>query len=87
MTLSLNSTVKFLSGNIIPVIGFGTYNLKGKVCEDAVKTALQYGYRHFDTGSIFKNEQDIKNAINSLSIPRNQVFISTKVGPAEQGYK
>ena len=40
MSLSLKSTVKFLSGNLIPQIGFGTYSLKGKPCEDAVKTAL-----------------------------------------------
>lgn len=55
MALAINSTVKLLSGNSIPIIGFGTYSLKGKVCEDAVKTALQAGYRHIDTGSIFKN--------------------------------
>lgn len=63
MALAINSTMKLLSGNSIPIIGFGTYSLKGKVCEDAVKAALQAGYRHIDTGSIFKNEADIKSAM------------------------
>ena len=81
MSLTVKSTLKLLSGNSIPMIGFGTYSLKGKTCEDAVRTAFSAGYRHVDTGSIFKNEVDIKNAYNSLSIPREQIFLSTKVGP------
>lgn len=55
MSLSLSSTVKLFTGNLIPMIGFGTYSLKGKPCEDAARTAFELGYRHIDTGSIFKN--------------------------------
>jgi diketogulonate reductase-like aldo/keto reductase len=55
MALKISSTIKLLSGNLIPQIGFGTYSLKGQVCEDAAKSAFSAGYRHIDTGSIFKN--------------------------------
>jgi diketogulonate reductase-like aldo/keto reductase len=51
----LTSKVKLNSGNFIPLLGLGTYSLKGKTCEDAVSAALKVGYRHIDTGSIFQN--------------------------------
>jgi len=82
MSLSISSTIKLISGTAIPMIGFGTYSLKGQVCEDAAKSAFSVGYRHIDTGSIFKNESDITKAYRSINLTRKDIFISTKVGPA-----
>ena len=51
----LTSKIKLNSGNYIPLLGLGTYSLKGNTCEYAVKAALKFGYRHIDTGSLFQN--------------------------------
>lgn len=53
--LSKLSTIVLNSGNKIPIIGYGTYQLKGKDCLDGTKSALTHGYTHIDTASIYGN--------------------------------
>lgn len=65
--------------NNIPVIGFGTWKLKGKVCYTAVRTALDMGYRHIDTADRYKNHKPIAHALKDSNVPREEVFIATKV--------
>jgi diketogulonate reductase-like aldo/keto reductase len=64
----------------IPYIGFGTYQLKKQDnIYNLVLNALLLGYRHIDTASIYKNESEIGKAIRDSSIPRNEIFVTTKV--------
>ncbi|KRG63805.1 2,5-diketo-D-gluconic acid reductase [Stenotrophomonas terrae] len=63
----------------IPAIGLGTYRLKGQVLTDSVHNALELGYRAFDTAQIYENEADLGEAIASGQVPREQLFLTTKV--------
>ena len=76
------SAFKLNDGNLIPSIGYGT-GLLIEGCEEAVKTAIEAGYRHIDTARFYGNEHLIGNVISSLislgKIKRSDLFISTKV--------
>ncbi len=66
-------------GAKIPAIGLGTMTLKEAVCVDAVATALKMGYRHLDTAWFYRNEKETGEGLRASSVPREQVFICTKV--------
>ncbi len=63
----------------MPIVGLGTWQLKGKSCQNAVSYALEIGYRHIDTADVYENHNDIGIAINNSDVPRDKVFITTKV--------
>jgi diketogulonate reductase-like aldo/keto reductase len=71
------------NGAKIPAIGLGTMTLKGDVCVDAVKTALQLGYRHIDTAERYGNEREIgqglAQGLRAAGLAREDVFVTTKV--------
>jgi 2,5-diketo-D-gluconate reductase B len=67
----------------VPVVGLGTYKLKGQQGTKAVDYALQIGYRHIDTAQFYDNEEEVGNAVRSSGIDRNDVFITTKVFPQD----
>jgi diketogulonate reductase-like aldo/keto reductase len=66
-------------GARIPQIGFGTMTLKEDVCVQAVKSALQVGYRHLDTAWFYGNEKEVGEGLRQSGIRRDDVFITTKV--------
>jgi 2,5-diketo-D-gluconate reductase B len=66
-------------GARIPQIGLGTMTLKEEVCVEAVKTALQLGYRHLDTAAYYGNEKENGEGLRQSDIKRGEVFICTKV--------
>ena len=66
-------------GARIPQIGLGTMTLKGDVCVQAVKTALQLGYRHIDTAAFYGNEVENGEGLRASGVKREEVFICTKV--------
>ena len=66
-------------GARIPTIGLGTMTLKDDVCVQAVKTALQAGYRHLDTAAFYGNERENGEGLRQSGIKRDSVFICTKV--------
>lgn len=66
-------------GAAIPVLGFGTYELTGDVCRNMVETALTLGYRHLDTATIYRNEEAVGAGIANSSVPRHEIFVTTKV--------
>ncbi len=66
-------------GARIPQIGLGTMTLKGDVCVQAVKTALQVGYRHLDTAAFYENERENGEGLRASGIKHEEVFICTKV--------
>ncbi len=63
----------------IPKLGFGTFRLEGDVAYQAVKDALETGYRHIDTAQIYGNEAEVGQAIADSGLPRESLFITTKV--------
>ena len=67
------------NGIQMPIIGFGVYLLKGKDCVESVKNAIQVGYRHIDTAQFYGNEKEVGEGIRLSGIPRNQIFVTTKV--------
>lgn len=87
MSLDISSTVTLYTGNKIPQIGYGTYQLRGEDCVAGTKFALANGYTHIDTASIYKNEEEIKKAIQESGKKREELYITSKISPAEQGYK
>ncbi|GJJ72741.1 2,5-diketo-D-gluconate reductase A [Entomortierella parvispora] len=72
----------------IPLLGLGVYLIEpGKATEDAILWALQAGYRHIDTASGYRNEASVGNAIRKSGIPRDQIFVTTKVKDSDQGFE
>ncbi len=66
-------------GAKIPYIGLGTMTLKGDVCVQAVKTALQGGYSHIDTAWFYGNEKEVGEGLRQSGLKRDQIFLCTKV--------
>ena len=71
------------NGAGIPVIGFGTYPLRGSEARRAVSAALDAGYRHIDTAAMYGNEAEIGEAIDAHTTPREEIFVTTKVWPSD----
>lgn len=75
------------NGKEIPMLGLGTYLAKkGAEARQAVEWAMEAGYRHIDTASIYENEEDVGAAVNGCGIDRDELFITTKVWNSDQGY-
>jgi diketogulonate reductase-like aldo/keto reductase len=84
---NLEESIKLRNGISIPRIGFGTYLIEdGETVIRAVKTALEVGYRHIDTASIYGNEKGIGRAIEESDVKREDIFLTSKVWNTEQGY-
>jgi len=85
--MSLTTTKKLHNGVEIPVIGLGVFKVpEGESVYDAVRSALDIGYRHIDTASFYQNETGVGRAIADSGIPREEIFVTTKVWNDEQGY-
>jgi diketogulonate reductase-like aldo/keto reductase len=67
------------NGARIPALGLGTYTLQEEACAQAVRTALEIGYRHIDTAAAYGNEEDVGRGIRSSGVERDAVFVTTKV--------
>jgi len=65
----------------IPALGFGTYRLNGDECVDAVRDAIDAGYRHIDTAVMYGNEAETGEAIRQSGVPRHEFFVTTKLWP------
>ncbi|MDX1798341.1 MAG: aldo/keto reductase, partial [Candidatus Lokiarchaeia archaeon] len=86
MQLSTDSKIKLNNDVEIPLLGLGTWNLFGNDAYNAVSWALDLGYRLIDTAMIYNNEQDVGKALKDTQIPRNEIFVTTKVWNTDQGY-
>lgn len=72
----------------IPVLGFGTYQIKDPaVCEQAVRDAIDVGYRMIDTAASYGNEEAVGRAIQSCGVPRDRLFITTKLWISDASYQ
>jgi 2,5-diketo-D-gluconate reductase A len=73
-------------GNRIPQLGFGVYKIPEPETADAVVTALEAGYRHIDTASFYENERGVGEGLRRSGLPREDVFVTTKVWWTDNGY-
>jgi 2,5-diketo-D-gluconate reductase A len=78
-------TVTLNGGSSLPLVGFGTWQLRGHRAYDAVRYALEVGYRHLDTATIYGNEAEVGRAVRDSGLPREEVFITTKLPPGNVG--
>jgi len=74
-------TVDLPAGVAMPLIGFGTWPLTGEQAYSAARTALDIGYRHLDTATMYRNEAAIGRALRDSGVPRDEVFVTTKLPP------
>lgn len=66
----------------VPALGFGTWAVSGREAYNAVRQALDLGYRHIDTAQIYGNEAEVGRAIRDSGVARNDIFLTTKVSPS-----
>ncbi len=78
-------TVPLPSGAAMPLLGFGTWELAGDVAQEAVRVALEAGYRHLDTATIYWNEREVGAGLQESGIARQDVFVTTKCPPDSAG--
>lgn len=77
-------TVMLNSGYEMPILGLGTYSLHGDTVKDSVTAALNHGVRLIDTAYMYGNEKEIGEAIRASDVPREEIFVITKIYPGEQ---
>ena len=68
-----------IQGSTVPKLGFGTWEILGRDCEEAVSDALEIGYRHIDTAQAYENEAEVGKALAASDIPRRELFLTTKL--------
>ncbi|KAI0373477.1 Aldo/keto reductase [Pilatotrama ljubarskyi] len=84
-SLSLSATVRLSSGYEMPILGLGVF--ENDDCVPACLAALKCGYRHIDSARYYKNEDQVGQAIRQSGIPREQIFVTSKVYDPEHGYE
>ena len=72
-------TIKLSNGVEMPVLGYGVFQVSPEECERCVSDAISVGYRLIDTAQAYFNEEGVGNAIVKSGVPRNELFITTKV--------
>jgi 2,5-diketo-D-gluconate reductase B len=68
-------------GARIPLLGLGTWDLRGRVCARIVEQALRLGYRHIDTAEMYDNEHEVGEGLHSSGVKRSAIFVATKIWP------
>jgi len=69
------------NGARIPLLGIGTWELRGRTCTRIVEQALRLGYRHIDTAQIYDNEREVGEGLRASGVARHEVFVTTKIWP------
>ena len=77
--------IELNDGNSIPQLGLGVWQLTDEEATAAVSDALETGYRHIDTAAIYRNETGVGRAIAASALPRDEIFVTTKLWNKAQG--
>ena len=80
-----DQTVTLRSGARMPLLGFGTWQIKGEEAVAATRAALEAGYRHLDTATVYENEGEVGRGLRESGVPREDVFLATKCPPHRAG--
>jgi len=85
--MDLQTTKRLANGIEMPIFGLGVYKMTDpQETIEAITTALQVGYRAIDTASLYHNEEQVGEAIRHSGVPRNDIFVTTKVWNTDQGF-
>jgi len=88
MALTLQSRLRLNDGNQMPILGLGVWQVApGKETRRAVGSALEIGYRLIDTAKLYGNERDVGAAVRESGIPREEIFVTTKLWNDDHGYE
>jgi diketogulonate reductase-like aldo/keto reductase len=86
MELTIDAKLTLNDGHLIPQLGLGVWQIRaGAACEAAVLAALEAGYRHIDTAAMYGNEESVGAAIRMSGIPRENIFVTTKLWNSDHG--
>ncbi len=85
--IGIGTKVKLNNGIDMPLFGLGTYQATGRGTEEAVLYALELGYRLIDTAQMYGNEREVGNAVRRSGIPREEIFVTTKLDNSNHGYE
>ena len=80
-------TIRLNNGVEMPILGYGVYQVTPKECERCVLDAISVGYRSIDTAQAYYNEEGVGNAVRKCGVPREELFITTKVWISNGGYE
>jgi 2,5-diketo-D-gluconate reductase A len=83
--LIANTTVDLASGTKMPILGLGTWQARGRSAAAAVLRALEVGYRHVDTATMYGNEREVGQAVAESGVPREEIFVTTKLPQGRAG--
>lgn len=84
---SIKDTVTLSNGNVIPVLGYGTWQVTDpQVAVDGVINAVKEGYRHIDTAQMYRNEEYVGKGIKECGVPREALFVTSKLNNINHGY-
>lgn len=81
------NTVTLNNGVVMPMLGYGVFQVDPAECERCVLDAISVGYRSIDTAQSYGNEEGVGNAIEKCGVPRSELFITTKIWIANAGYE
>src|ERR1700759_3433188 len=82
-----DDTVTLAAGSAMPLLGFGTWQIKGDDAVRATSAALEAGYRHLDTATVYANEGGGGRALSERGVPRQEVFVTPKCPPSKAGHE
>ena len=75
------------NGIRMPALGFGTWTLRGQEGREAIRTALEVGYRLLDTARMYENEEAVGQAVKDSGLPRQEIFLTTKLWQPSNSYQ
>lgn len=84
--MKFEHSIALHNGVKMPQLGLGVWRVSPEDGVDAVRTAIEVGYRHIDTAAVYQNEEQVGEAIRQSGVSRDELFITTKVWNADQGY-
>ena len=79
-------SITLSNGYRIPRMGFGTFRMAPEDTMEAVKCAIEAGWRHIDTAAVYGNEKEVGLAVRESGLPRKQIFVTSKLWNADRGY-
>ncbi len=87
MKIDIRTQIKLNNGVGMPLFGLGTWKATGRKGLRAILWALEAGYRLIDTARAYGNESEVGEAVRQSGIPRDEIFVTTKVWPSDFGYE
>jgi 2,5-diketo-D-gluconate reductase A len=78
-------SVELASGTKMPLLGLGTWQARGRSAHEAVLSAIELGYRHIDTATVYANERQVGQAVAASGVAREEIFVTTKLPPGRAG--